>query len=101
MTEYLAALGCPDPSSLETRTLIAALMPMNNMPSHPFKFMQIEREPTAMIGFSRCPVRTIIVIIYQISRQIIIAEAMESLTKGQMSLKANHDNPFHPSLHQP
>ena len=62
---------------------------------------QIEREPTAIIGSSRCPVRTIIVIKYQISRQSMTAEATDSFTKAHKSLNASHVKPFQPSLHQP
>lgn len=61
----------------------------------------MDKDPTAIMGFSRCPVSTIILMKYQISKKIITVEATLNFTKGHNSLKANTDNPFHPSLHHP
>lgn len=60
----------------------------------------MDREPTATTALSRCPVRMIILIMYQISRHSITAEASESLTKAQISLKAADENPTQPSLQE-
>src|SRR6185312_14135329 len=38
-TACLAARGRPDPSSFDTRTLMAAFRPRNTMASHPLRFM--------------------------------------------------------------
>eukprot|EP01018_Ginkgo_biloba_P032061 Gb_09092 [translate_table: standard] len=94
-TENFAAFGRPAPSSFDTLTLMAALNPRDIMTSHPFKFMQIEIESTAISGFFRCPVKTINIIRYQNSKHSMTAEANESLTKAAKSRKASHENPVH------
>nr|CAB3451536.1 unnamed protein product [Digitaria exilis] len=82
-TACLAARGRPDPSSLDTRTLMAAFRPMNTIASHPLRFMQIDTDPTAISGpSSRWPASTTSAAMYQTSRQSMTAEASESLAKA-------------------
>jgi len=76
-TASLAACDQPKPSSLDTRTLIAAFSPMNNISAS-----------------SRRPLRTMGTIMYQTSRQSLTAEARESLAKGQSPRSASHDGPL-------
>ncbi|KAF3788598.1 hypothetical protein EJ110_NYTH20707 [Nymphaea thermarum] len=56
---------------------------------------------TAMAASCKYPVRRTSIIMYQISRHNMTAEAKERRTNAQMSLKAIMLNPVHPSLHQP
>lgn len=76
MTEYFAALGWPDPSSLETRTprnkgQFVVHEELTSSNERDIYMIQMESDPTAMIGSSRCPVRTIMAIKYQICRKSI------------------------------